>query len=147
VERGIIWLPPYLGDYDHLLKALINNPFLGIGRYGSHPPHLQQALRSTDPQPLPWRASSPLVSAAVEGFVSAAVAKTTVDGMSDKGAGKQIKEAADAAIAQLFDDYCGTPPKKWPWPYPGPPPWVWLITSELTAAAHSYQEGRSGASC
>jgi hypothetical protein len=46
-----------------------------------------------------------------------------------------------AAIVQLLDDYCGTPPRKWPWPYPGPPPWIWQIISELTAAANSYQEG------
>jgi hypothetical protein len=93
----------------------------------------------SNPEPDPWRSEAGPVSAAVAGFVSAAVAKATAAGLGDKG--KEIKAAANASIAQLMDDYCGTPPKKWPWPWPGPPPWNWLIVSELTAVAQTVQDG------
>jgi hypothetical protein len=49
------------------------------------------------------------MSAAVAGFVSAAVAKASAAGLGDKG--KEFKAAANASIAQFMDDYCGTPPK------------------------------------
>jgi hypothetical protein len=91
----------------------MDNPFLGSGHDGP-PHHLHK--RMPNPEPDPWRSESGPVSAAVAGFVSAAV----------------------ASIAQLMDDYCGTPPKKWPWPWPGPPPWNWLIVSELTAVAQTF---------
>jgi hypothetical protein len=126
-------LPASLGDYGRLLQALLHNPFLGSGHDGP-PHHLHK--RMPNPEPDPWRSESGPVSAAVAGFVSAAVAKATAGGLGDKG--KEIKAAANASIAQLMDDYCGTPPKKWPWPWPGPPPWNWLIVSELTAVAQTF---------
>ena len=49
--------------------------------------------------------------------------------------------SSTAAIAEILDDWCGTPPRKWPWPWPGPPPWVWEIASELSMIANSLSAG------
>ena len=132
-----MWLPPYFGSYEHLLKELLHNPFLGSGQGGPH-----RAAAFEGPVPDPWRAAytSP-ARQAVALLVSAATAKETAAAMSDKSHAKQIAASADAAISEVLDDYCGTPPRKVPWPFPGPPPWVWEIASELTAAANTFQEG------
>jgi hypothetical protein len=49
----------------------------------------------------------------------------------------QLQDSANAAIAQILDSYCGTPPRLVPWPWPGPPPWVYEIASELTDVANA----------
>lgn len=131
-----MWLPPYFGSYEHLLKELLHNPFLGSGQ-GGVPPRAFE-----DPQPSPWRAAhiGP-AQQAVALLISAATAKETASAMADKELAKQIVASADAAISEVMDDYCGTPPRKVPWPFPGPPPWVWEIASELTAVANTFQAG------
>lgn len=131
-----MWLPPYFGNYEQFLKELLHNPFLGSGQGGV--PH--RAFE--DPQPSPWRTAqfSP-AQQAVALLISAATTKETASAMSDKELAKQIVASADAAISEVMDDYCGTPPRKVPWPFPGPPPWVWEIASELTAAANTLQAG------
>ena len=132
-----MWVPSYFGSYEHLLKELLHNPFLGSGQGSPPRPSMVEG-----PQPDPWRAaySSP-AREAVALLVSAATAKEAAAAMSDKAVAKQIVASADASISEVLDDYCGTPPRKVPWPFPGPPPWVWEIASELTTAANSLQEG------
>jgi hypothetical protein len=131
-----MWLPPYFGSYEQLIKALLHNPFLGSGQ-GGFPPRAFE-----DPQSSPWRnAHVNPTQQAVALFISAATAKATASAMSDKEMARQIVASADAAISEVMDDYCGTPPRKVPWPFPGPPPWVWEISSELTTAANALQEG------
>jgi hypothetical protein len=52
-----MWLPPYLGDYETLLKALLQNPFLGSGRGGPPPTHRHTMHgEALEPQPSPWHA-------------------------------------------------------------------------------------------
>jgi hypothetical protein len=135
------WVPPYFGSWDRLVAYVINAAL--------HPHHsplpnthfVEDALRTSgsgssavylpqDPVPvLPW---GPVVSALVAA-VNAQQLAATVEGPL-RG---QIEKSASASIAQLLDDYCGTPPRKVPWPFPGPPPWVFVIASELNALANS----------
>jgi hypothetical protein len=55
--------------------------------------------------------------------------------------GEEMARSATAAIELILDEWCGTPPRKWPWPWPGPPPWVWDIASDLSLAANMLQAG------
>lgn len=137
-----MWVPPYFGSYEHLLKELLHNPFLGSWQGGPH-----RAASFENPQPSPWLTAQPNPAQhAVALLIAAATAKETAAAMSDKGLAKQIVASAEASIAQVMDDYCATPPKAVPWPFPGPPPWVWEIASQLTAAANTLQEGSLRAS-
>ncbi len=81
------------------------------------------------PVPQPWM---PAVSALVAA-VSAQQLAATVEGPLRA----QLEQSASASIAQVLDDYCGTPPRLIPWPYPGPPPWVFAIASELNTIANA----------
>jgi hypothetical protein len=132
-------LPLSFGSYEDLLKALLSNPFLGSGR-GGHPYQTHLNLVE-DPQPSPWRAAYPSpAQQAVALLISAATAKETAS-VANSAVAKQVAASAEASIAEVIDDYCGTPPRKVPWPFPGPPPWVWEIASQLTVAANTLQEG------
>jgi len=132
-------LPPYFGSYEELLNFLLHHPF-GSGR-GGHPYQTHLNLVE-EPVPSPWRTAYPSpAQQAVALLISAATAKETASAMTDGVAAKQVATSADASIAEVIDDYCGTPPRKVPWPFPGPPPWVWEIASQLTVAANALQEG------
>ena len=48
-----MWVPSYFGSYEHLLKELLHNPFLGSGQGGPPRPALVEG-----PSPDPWRAAS-----------------------------------------------------------------------------------------
>jgi hypothetical protein len=85
------------------------------------------------PQPDPWRVAVPQLIEAVQARDLAA----KLEGHLKEGAIK----SATLAIDSILDDWCGTPPRKWPWPWPGPPPWTWEIASELSVAANSLQPG------
>lgn len=86
------------------------------------------------PQPEPWHEG---VSALVEAARARDVASRLPQGAARNAA---VKGAA-TTIEQVFDDYCGTPPRKLPWPWPGPPPWAWSMVSALSEAANSFQAG------
>ena len=137
------WVPPYFGSWDQLVAALMHNPFLGSGQ-SSHP-HLLSAMRTAgggaypdpdapEPDPHPWRH-------VVAGFVAAVNVQALATHVRDEATRKAMEQSAGNTIAQLLDDYCGTPPHKWPWPWPGTPPWVWTIASELNAVAAGLPEG------
>ena len=133
-----MWVPPYFGSAEHLLKELLHNPFLGSSHPGPHP----HALEKTGPSPDPWRsASGDIVQRAVTIFLAAATAKETAAAISNKEIANQIIASSESSIVSALDDFCATPPRAIPWPFPGPPPWVWDIASQLTAAANSVQEG------
>jgi hypothetical protein len=66
------------------------------------------------PFPNPWMPAVDALVAAVNAQQLAA----TVEGPLRA----QLEQSANASIAQVLDDYCGTPPRLIPWPYPGPPP-------------------------
>lgn len=141
------WVPPYFGSWQDLVAYVLSHPL------GSMPPHIRHAHRTAfDPEPSPWRFRGPQPDPWVLGpspdpwrwvvsaLVSAVNAKSlaqTVEG----AARQQIEASANRAIAQILDDYCGTPPKVWPWPWPGPPPWVFTIASELNAIANAMEAG------
>jgi hypothetical protein len=69
-------------------------------------------------------------------LISAVAAKEAASPMKNQEAAGQIRSAADAAISQFVDDYCGTP-----WPFPGPPPWVAELATQLTWTANNVQTG------
>ena len=94
-------LPPYLGTWDELLQALLNNPFLGSGRG----PHLHALSERLQPQPQPWSPASAL-------FVVAAGLKDIASRLpkGQEGLGSAISQAA----ADWEDWYCGNGPRPLP---------------------------------
>ncbi len=141
MPSGHPWLPPYFVSRDDLIRALLHDPFLGSGEGPPRPQSLMPGARpyAMDPQPVPW-------CHVVEGFVAAVNVRDLASQVSDDGIRKDMERSANRSVAQLLDDYCGTPPRLWHWPWPGPPPWVFAIASELNAIANTMQEGglRSG---
>jgi len=127
----------------HLSYLYLNNPVSKwywehggeeiIGPLGPYVAGISQAVARVDPEPSPWRV-------AVGQLVQAVQAKDLAARLP-KGLQEQTVRSATAAIADILDDWCGTPPRKWPWPWPGPPPWIWDIASELSAVANSLPAG------
>jgi hypothetical protein len=104
-----------------------------IGPLGPYGAHLAHAVAQAAVDPHPWRV-------AVGQLVEAVQAKDLASKLP-KGQQEQVMRSSTAAIAEILDDWCGTPPRKWPWPWPGPPPWVWEIASELSMIANSLSAG------
>ena len=122
----IMWIPPSLGgDYERLLKALLNNPFLGGGGGGVPPrTHLDA---SSDPMLASIRVVTSLI-----GLVSL---KEAASRLKESPAKKDLLGSINSSIAADIDDICP------PWPWPGPPPWVLAIVSTLVFAANTVHEG------
>jgi len=104
-----------------------------IGPLGPFAAQLIRAVAQADGDPQPWRI-------AIGQLVQAAQARDLASKLP-KGQQEQVLKSATAAIAEILEDWCGTPPRKWPWPWPGPPPWVWEIASELSMIANSLSAG------
>lgn len=117
-------LPPYLGSWEHLVRELLNNPFLGSGG-GPHPHLLQSASQRRGPVPDPWSPASAL-------FVVAAGLRDIVSRMPE-GQGS----AMGAAVIQAADDwedwFCGNGPR--------PRPHVVEAAGELLAFASTLESG------
>jgi hypothetical protein len=93
---------------------------------------VRDAVRA-EPDPHPWRI-------AVGQLIEAVQAKDLASKLP-KAQQEQVVRSSTAAITGILDDWCGTPPRKWPWPWPGPPPWVWDIASELSMVANTLSAG------
>src|SRR5208282_4432017 len=110
-----MWLPPYFGDYAHLVTELLKNPFLGSGQGGIVPRHADTLFgerhSAFNPQPVPWL---------VPFLISALATREAAGAMTNKAAAQQATASAESAISWFLDDYCSRP---FPWPFPGPPPW------------------------
>ena len=124
------WVPPYFGSYQELVQYVLSHPF---GPGGVRPPRVEAYRKAPDPGPDPYGPVASLVNA-----VNVKALAATVSGP----ARQQMEISANAAIEQVLDDYCGTPPRVYPWPWPGPPPWVYAIASELNAIANTMEAGR-----
>jgi hypothetical protein len=74
-------------------------------------------------------------------FVRVAQAKDLASRLPDGHTKQALMKSSNTALAQIIDDWCGTPPRKYPWPWPGPPPWVWEVTSQLSLFANSLAAG------
>jgi hypothetical protein len=98
-------------------------------------PYINPAVRLTKQNPVSdsWRM-------AVHGLVQAAQAKALVKRLPE-GQQKAATRSAESTIAMLIEDWCGTPPRRWPWPFPGPPPWAYQIASEISFLAETLQPG------
>lgn len=83
----------------------------------------------SQPEPWPW---TPAVAALVNAVEAQQLAATLAGPLRAR-----LEQSAGGSIAQVLDDYCGTPPRLVPWPYPGPPPWVFAIAAELNAIANT----------
>jgi len=125
-------LPSYLGTWDELIQWELSEPWLGFRGYLPKVTTDPQTRMSRSPNPWPW-----VVNALVNAVAVRALAATMPHG----AARNQLRASADAAIQQVLDDYCGTPPRLVPWPWPGPPPWVFTIASQLTATANTMSAG------
>jgi hypothetical protein len=129
------WVPPYFGSYQELVQYVLTHP---LDSGGVRPPSRMAAYRKApDPGPDPWGPPYGPVASLVNAVNVKALA-ATVSGP----ARQQLEVSANAAIEQILDDYCGTPPRVYPWPWPGPPPWVYVIASELNAIANTMEAGR-----
>jgi len=92
-----------------------------------------ERIARLEPEPEPWHIARQ--------FVQAAQAKDLAAKLSDGHLKITLERSSSAAISQLLDDTCGTPPRRWPWPWPGPPPWIWQIASELSSFANRLPAG------
>jgi len=127
----------------HIPVAYLKNPVLRwywehggeeiIGPLGPYVARAEAAAERSGPHPDPWRV-------AVAQLVEAVQARDLAAKLP-KGQREQVVRSATAAIDGILDDWCGTPPRKFPWPWPGPPPWTWDIVSELSAVANSLAAG------
>ncbi len=103
--------------------------------WGPHGPLAAlSATQSEEPGPEPWRL-------AVSQLVEAAQANDIASRLPEGRLKTALAKSASTAIETILDDWCGTPPRKWPWPWPGPPPWTWLIVSDLSVVANSLEAG------
>jgi hypothetical protein len=157
------WVSPYFGSWDQLiafavsaaLRPLGSPGFVSGGRtvsFSSSDPMPADILRASDLMPAstlvesepmpargfpPWSPAVPALVAAVGvQQLAAAVPEGTI--LPDRTTLRsQLEQSASTSIAQVLDDYCGTPPRMIPWPWPGPPPWVFSIAAELNAIANT----------
>ena len=66
---------------------------------------------TAEPEPLPWRATL-LARVSIDRLIGLAQAA--------EFGGEQSQQAVSRQVAQLVDDYCGTPPRRPRWPLPWP---------------------------
>jgi hypothetical protein len=117
-------LPPYLGTWDELVQALLNNPFLGSG--GGPRTHFLEALsRRTE-------SASAAPSAAASLFVMAAALKDVAARLPEGQEGTIGSAIVDAAD-DWEDWYCGNGPR--------PLPHVVETAAELFALASTLEVG------
>jgi hypothetical protein len=127
------FVPPYLGTYEDIARALLHNPFLGSGHSGPRPHHEAVELnpQPLPPEPDPWR------NAAVSYLASLVSMQELAKTIDNPEQAKQLGIRAERGISEFIDDYCGTPPRRIPWPFPGPPPWVATLAVQITSVANS----------
>jgi hypothetical protein len=130
-----MWLPPYFGSYEHLLNALLHNPFIGSGGGGVSPLNNHRHAGRDERR----ETEQPDSTVALAFLVTAAGVKDAAAGMTDKSKAEEIVSFTESAVADFLDGYCGTP---WPHHWPGPPPWwVSQLASQLTLVASALQPG------
>ncbi len=120
-------LPPYLGTWNELLQALLQNPFLGSGSGGIPPRTHLEELRTA--QPTSVNPHSPAASL----ILSAIGTKLTAGRISDAKLRNEMIFAANQSLADYEDEFCGTPPR--------PHPWVFVLAIELTSFANTLPQG------
>ena len=131
--------PSFLTDLSGGLIAEIIRPSQSHHPQKSYPGNVTEAVVPHGlghPIPTPWHPVPIPWMSAVDALVAAVTAQqlaATVEGPLRA----QLEQSASASIAQVLDDYCGTPPRLIPWPYPGPPPWIFAIASELNTIANA----------
>jgi hypothetical protein len=144
------WVPPYFGSWEDLVRAVLQNPFLGSGTTPFHQTHLFQthptgtesvesllrnpALASAlNPQPLPPRE-------AVAAMLVFQIGLRDLASRLPREQGSELNSRLNQMIEDEIDDICGTPPNIH-WPIPGPPPFALVVATELNLIANAMQEG------
>ncbi|SRR6266566_2397664 len=133
--------PPYLGTLESLIAALLHDPTLGSGsKHGrlwqTHPTEEmsysdKKSWGELNPQPLPPGASS---------LIAALSLKEAASKIKEGPLKQEVLKNIEGTVTRFIDDYCGTPPHPG-WPFPGPPPWPYLVASQLSLLANTFQAG------
>jgi hypothetical protein len=130
-------LPPYLGSWEELVKALLHNPFLGGGgrRIASR---MQEDYPNPDDTTVSHHPPRPNeLTALLLGQISLRQSATRLP----KEQGSEVVTQIDAAIADEIDFICGTGPILGRFgPHP-PKGTVIAVVSELNLIANNMQEG------
>jgi len=87
------------------------------------------------PGPHPWE---PLEILAAASLLSAISLRTAASRLPEGSQEAAIVRTTDARIAELIDDYCGTPPGS---PWPGPWPFGYGLAAGLSFLAGTLPEG------
>lgn len=124
-----------------LIYAYLNgHPFVGSYIPPKHAVLSAEAAtyerRLFDPQPSPWE---PAEMVAAASLLSAVSLKAAAPGLPNEQQRAALERAMDARIAELIDDYCGTPPGS---PWPGPPPIAVRLAAGLSFLAATLGPGR-----
>jgi len=110
------------GPWDPVLRSVLRTSAV----FGPHPDPWRGTLTTSvdnfslaalNPQPLPPRIA--LVAALGQELIARA------ELIGESAARSGHSGAAAGYVTDLIDDWCGTPPRRFPWPWPGPRPnWV-----------------------
>jgi hypothetical protein len=119
-----------------LIYAYVHgHPFLP----GTGPSAHEQAtdLAEIGPGPWPWRPqrAETFAAASLLSAISLRVAASRMPGGPQKAL---LERTTDARIAELIDDYCGTPPGS---PWPGPSPFSYGLAAGLSFLAGTLPQG------
>ena len=116
-------LTPSLDSWENLVQTLLHSQSLATGQQAQH------ALAAQNQQSAQEAVTSQSV---VSLLVSGIGLKEIASRLSDSKLRNEINQAADQALADWQDDYCGTAPQ--------PNPRVVLVAAQLAALANSLQE-------
>ena len=163
-----VMLPPYLGTWQELLKALLLDPFLGSAGGGYHPKVAAELVnpgpwgrsdhppwnkmffdKRPDPGPDPW--GPPYVPRIIDfgpggAWPWTAPVSFLISAVSLKQAAAGLSdEAAKAGFGSSIDEAISKFLDDYCWPpfrpWPGPPPWIYSLSAGLATAANSFQDG------
>jgi hypothetical protein len=129
-------LSPYLGSWEDLVSALLENPFLGspqhtrLSRWRTHYPGASSGVLTGHADPP--RPDGPFTSPIIGRLATLAGMKELAETMESSEAARSFASTIESEISRALDDFCGTP-----WPGPGSPPWASILAVELVTAANT----------
>ena len=128
-----IYFPQLLYAYLH------GHPFLP-GTGPGTPPHRVAEMAEIGSGPWPWEPQGGFREIQAIGSVLSAVSlRAAASGMPEGPQKTAFERAMNARIAELIDDYCGTPPHHSP--YPGPTHFGYAVAAGLSFIAGTMREG------
>lgn len=139
-------LPPYLGSWEELVKALLHNPFLGSGAGGPQRLAERQSMSAGFPNPDDTTVSHhPPRPNEFTSLLLAQISLRQAATRLSKEQGNEVIARIDQTVADEIDFICGNGiPVIVGFHPPPPPPPYWTfsaVVSELTLIANTMQEG------